>query len=437
MLTRLKPSPKTKLLVLVAFAPLVLSACSLSNLPVIGKYFGPKENPNVSTPVEVSMWGLWEPKEVMGVLAEDYKKEKPNVTVNYEERSVVGSLKSYKDSVFTRLSEGTAPDIVVLHNTWVPFLRDSLAPAPSGVVNVDEFYPVAKAWGSSQDQATLYAVPISFDGLALVYNRDMFTEAGISAPPSSWEEFRLTAVKLTKRDKDAITQAGAAIGTANNIEHFSDILGLMFAQASVKVPDDLTSQAASDALTFYTNFATQEKVWSDVLPASVEAFADRKVAMVFVPSWQVLNVLSRNPQLNIGVAAVPKALVDPEGGVADVTWGSFWMAAVSKSSKNSAVAWDYLRFITREEQARKFFSESSKIRAFGQPYALKSLQAELSGNAYLDVYVKSGDSAKSSVFAGRVGNDKETDALKTAVNSTISGTLPVDALQKVKESFGR
>ncbi len=428
MLKLKNPSPKFKLIALAVLSPLILTACSVSDLPVIGKFFAKKDSANVATPVELTMWGLWEPKDLIGSVNNEYKKEKPNVSINYEERSVVGSLKNYKDSVFTRLSEGTAPDIIVVHNTWVPFLRDNLAPAPDGVVNAEAFYPVAKAWGSSADQKSVYAVPLSYDGLALVYNRDMFTEANLSAPPTSWEEFRQMAVALTKRDKDGvISQAGAAIGTANNIEHFSDILGLFFSQASVKVPDDLNSKAAADALTFYTNFATQEKVWSDVLPQSVEAFADRKVAMAFVPSWEVLNILARNPQINMGVASVPKAL-DLEGRAIDVNWGSFWMVAVSKSSKNPAVAWDYLRFLTTEDTQRKLFSEGSKVRAFGQPYALKSLQSELSGNAYLDTYLRSGDTAKSGVFASRAGNDKEVDALKTAVNSVIAGEAAEKAL---------
>ncbi len=422
-----KINSKVKSLFLLSFLSLFLTACSLKDLPVIGGLFKGKEKP-----VSLSVWGLWEPKEVLDPVLTDYKQLKPIVDITYEDRSL-GSPKSYKEAATTRLSEGSAPDIILVHNSWVPYIKDGLAPAPSKILSVDQysssFYPVAKESAVFDDK--IYAVPLSYDGLALVYNKGMFNEAGISLPPSTWEEFRVDAVKLTKRDKDIIVQAGAAMGTSNNVEHFSDILGLLFAQGSVKFPDDIDSQAAADIISFYTNFAATDKVWSDVLQPSVEAFADNKVAMIFVPSWQILNILARNPQVNIGVAQVPRQ-PDLSGNPIVVDWGSFWMYAVSKDSKNVGAAWEFLKYFTSEDGQKKLFSESSKVRAFGQAYSLLSLQGDLSSNAYLDPYVKSAPTAKSGLLAGRSGNDREVDAMKTAINAILSGTVPPEALAAAK-----
>jgi hypothetical protein len=101
MLKLKNPSPKLKLIALAVISPLILTACSITDLPVIGKFFAKKDNANVATPVELTMWGLWEPKDLIGSVNADYQTQKPNVTINYEERSVVGSLKNYKDSVST------------------------------------------------------------------------------------------------------------------------------------------------------------------------------------------------------------------------------------------------------------------------------------------------------------------------------------------------
>ncbi len=424
------PHSKVKSLILLVVLPFVLTACTASDLPVIGKFFKGKEKP-----VTLSAWGLWEPKEVFDSVTEDYKSTRPAVTVDYEERSFV-TLKSYKESVFTRLSEGSAPDILLVHNSWVPFLVDNLTPAGPKVLSESDyssmFYPVAKE--SAVINGKVYGVPISYEGLALVYNRDMFNEEGLSSPPVTWEEFRLDAVKLTKKEGDNIVRGGAAIGTANNIEHFSDILGLLFAQGSLNFPDDLNTQAAADALTFYTNFVLSYKVWSDALPPSVEAFADKKAAMVFVPSWQILNILSRNPQVNIGVAPVPKAL-DLPGNPINVGWASFWMLVVSKNSSSPEAAWDVLKYVSSEDAQKKLYSEASKVRAFGQPYSLQSLASELSGNSYLEVYVKEAPTAKSGILAARSGNDKEVDILKTAVNSILSGIPASEALSTAQKSL--
>jgi len=66
------------------------------------------------------MWGLWENPEVMNDLIAQYQQLHPNVTINYEDRSVLKPLSSYKERVFTRLSEEGGPDIVRVHNSWVP-----------------------------------------------------------------------------------------------------------------------------------------------------------------------------------------------------------------------------------------------------------------------------------------------------------------------------
>ncbi|MEK7595270.1 MAG: extracellular solute-binding protein [Patescibacteria group bacterium] len=434
---KLVPSPKYRSLFFILLLPLVLTSCTpadtLSKLPVIGKYFKPKGD----APVTLTVWGLWEPKEVMDVLFEEYKQTHPNVAIEYEQRSLA-NLKAYKDSVVTRLSEGSAPDIVLVHNSWMPSLYSSLTPASDKVISTSDFdtsfYSVAKDYGVSEGK--VYALPSGFDGLALVYNRDMFTEVGLSTPPATWEEFRVAAVKLTKKDQSRlITQAGASIGSANNVEHFADILGLLFAQADVAVPKGLTSQPAIDAFTFYTNFVSQEGVWSDVLPPSVEAFAKGKVAMIFAPSWQVLGILERAQNLNVGIAQVPRA-VGLNGDKINIDWASFWMYTVAKNSGNSSAAWDFLKFLVQPENQKKLYNEQLKIRPFGSAYSLKSLQEDLSGSAYLYTYVRGAEHAKSGIFSTRSGNDREVDALKTSINSVLVGEkTPAEALSVLQKAL--
>ena len=111
------------------------------------------------------------------------------------------------------------------------------------------------------------------------------------------------------------------------------------------------------------------------------------------------------------------------------------MEAVSKNSSNKDVAWDFLKFMTGEEGARALFDEQSKLRAFGQPYALRSLKDSLAGNPYLDVYLKSAETAKSGLLSGKAGNDKETDALAEAINKILLGTPAAEALSTVKASL--
>ena len=412
---------KNKLLtaILLLTLPLFISACSLKDVPIIGALFGGRVVPQKE--VTLKFWGLWESPEVMNSLALDYSQQNPKITISYDDRSII-KPDQHKETVKSRLSETGAPDIILIHNSWVTELSELLAPAPVGLIDVTEyaqrFYPVVS--DSAIIQGKIYAVPAYYDGLALVYNMAHFDEIDQATPPTAWEEFRRLALSLTIKDEEGgFVRSGAAIGSAGNIDFFSDILGLMFAQAGVEVPEDIDSKPAQDALSFYTMFVNEDKIWDSTLPEASSAFTQEKVSMIFVPSWGVLDIIRARPDLEIGVAAIPQALPDNP-----VSWGSFWMFAVAGNSPNQKEAWEFINYITQNEQQLKTYDLALRYRTFGVPYASVELADQVSEAAagkYIKPILDTAPFAKSGVLAGRAGNTFQTNILKEAVNSLITG----------------
>jgi multiple sugar transport system substrate-binding protein len=422
------PTSKVLTLALLLTLPFVLTACTLKDLPLIGQYFGGSGAP--SGPVTLNMWGLWESPPVMNSLIAKYRETHPNVTINYDDRSVI-RLDDYKETVYTRASQADAPDIVVVHNSWVPGLRASLAEAPESVITPQiysqRFYDVAAKSAIFEDK--VYGLPLFYDGLVLVYNKKHFEEIDQQSAPTAWEEFRRIALALTVRgDKGQLVRSGAAIGTANNIDFFSDILGLMFSQAKVEIPGELDSKPAQDALTFYTNFAKEDKVWADSMPEASIAFVGERVSMIIVPAWNLLDIITARPDLDIGVAPVPQALPsDP------VAWGSFWMTSVTSGSKNKAAAWDFLKFLAENDQELALFSEDAKTKQYGPAFASMDLKSQLDTSPYLKPVLDQASFAVSGKVAARAGNVGAVNALKDAVNAMLDTNSPakVDEVAKV------
>ncbi len=423
-------------LALLFSLPFLLTACSVKDLPVIGGVFGGSGGSGKAQ--TLTMWGLWEKPDVMSVLIRKYQETHPNITINYEDRSIVNA-NDYKDRIFTHAREkAEGADIVMVHGSWVPRLYPALTPVPSKLMTpakyTDLFYPSASE--NAVFQGKIYAVPAYYDGLVLLYNKKHFEEVGQRVPPTAWEEFRRLALQLSVYTGDTsnrtLIRAGAAVGNASNIEHFSDILGLLFAQAGVKVPVDLDTKAAQDALVFYTNFIKEDGVWSDSFPEATTAFAQGKVSMIFAPAWRIVDILAAVPDLSFGVAMVPQ--VSPD---APVSWSTYWMYAVPSASSSSAAAWDFLNFLMQEDQQLSQFNEASKTRSFGAAYSLKSLAPQLASNEYLAPLLNTAPFGKSYEIAGRAGNKKQTDALKEAVDAILSGsqTSPKDLLVKAKTAF--
>ncbi len=313
------PIPKFRTLLFIIaflFLSLSLSACKL--IPGSQK----------TQKVTLKYWGLWESAPAVNQIINDYKQIKPNVTILYDMKSP----QQYRESLETQIQKGTGPDIFRFHNTWVPMLKGVLSPVPSSVYSQSDFkktfYPTALA-DLKNSTKELVGIPLEIDGLALFYNVDILNAAGITSPPATWEEFAQDAIKLTVRDSTGnIRTAGAAMGTATNVDHFSDILGLMILQNGGD-PKVSTDRKTQDAVEYYTNFAKgQNLVWDQTMPASTPAFAGSTLAMYFAPSWRAIEIKTANPTLNFKTAPVPQL---PGGKVA---WSSYWAEGVSAKSAN-------------------------------------------------------------------------------------------------------
>ncbi|MBN1162820.1 extracellular solute-binding protein [Patescibacteria group bacterium] len=429
---------KKAALALLLIIPFFVTACSLRDLPLIGKFFGGGDGGgNTEEPVTLNFWSLWEKPEVMEELITQYKQDHPNITINFDDRTIV-NVNDYKEAVFTRASQEGSFDIVLVHNSWVPRLRNVLVPSKNidSTFVAENMYPTASESGVYNGE--VYAVPMYYDGLALIYNKAHFNEIDQMYPPTAWEEFRKLAMQLTVfsegRDRELI-RAGAALGCASNIDFFSDILGLMFVQALTDVPEDLDSKYAADALQFYVNFVLEDEVWSENMPESATAFAQEKVSMIFAPSWIVLDILKERPDLDIGVAKVPQALTEKDSDKY-TSWATYWMAAVPVGSQYQQQAWEFIKYLTEEETQLVYYNAAAKYREFGPVYSKVGLADQIAPGHFLEPYVKDALIARSGSIAARAGNKDQVTAMKEAVDAVLhQGVSPLDALTAAKDKI--
>ncbi len=418
---------KSKLIViaLVLTLPLILTGCTLADVPFIGQFFGASNGGPSQAKLgsaNLTVWGLWENPDVINKVINKFNETYPEVVINYDDRSVLKPLVEYKERVFARATDETGPDVMRVHVSWLPKLVGSLTPMPSSMMSTGDFstkfYPSATANLIKDDK--IYGVPSYYDGLVLVYNKDHFEEVGQTEAPTAWEEFRRLALQLTIRGGDQgkdIIRGGAAIGTSNNVDFFSDILGLLFTQARIGVPEGIDTKSAQDALTFYLNFVIEDKVWSEQMPEASVAFSQGKASMIIVPTWNLLDIITAHPEMNIGVAPVPQAQADSPAG-----WATYWVDVVPRSSKNADAAWALINFMSEREQQLLTYNEATKYRVYGSAYSLVDLAGELSANTYLKPALDTANVASTNILAGRAGNRRETEALQAAVKSVLDAS---------------
>lgn len=364
--------------------------------------------------VTLAYWGLWEDSQTMQAVINDFQKEQPTIEVIYTKHDI---KQQYRERLLARTQTELGPDIFQFHNTWVSQLSSLLLPLPTNVMSKEtlqtDYFPVVQ-----QDlvrNGALYGVPLGIDTIALFVNTDILEASG-GTIPQTWNDFDKAARMLTVKDETgAIKTAGAALGTFDNITHAPDIISLLLIQNGADMRNlASTKQNAIDAFDFYTAFAKGDaNVWDDTLEPSVLSFAKGNLAMYFGYSWDIFTIQALNPQLKFVVTSVPH-LPDRE-----ITVASYWAEGISTATRNQKEAFTFLQFLAKKEIAQKLFTEESKKRLFGQPYARVDLAETLKDNAVVYPFVSLAKNAKSSFFA----SDTFDNGLNTQMNSYLGNAI--------------
>lgn len=329
------------------------------------------------SPVTLTVWEVFDDPSFFASLVERYQELRPNIQVEVVEKN----FGTYELETANAIAAGIGPDLWAIRNDWLPkhvgklqampeglLASDPTAETTSNLSNLDylkQQYPTVVPHDAVAS-AGVYGIPLSIDTLALYYNQDHFKEVGLTQPPTTWSEFIAAVEKLTTfeaNDPTQIVRAGAAIGTAQNINRATDILSLLMLQnhtpmvteertsavfngALEKTGGGLTNPGTS-ALEFYTGFANPKKTaytWNNNLPNSIDAFAQGRVSMMFHYSYIERTLLQKNPTLNYGVAPMPQVDNTP----APVDYPTYWLSVVSRNTQHAAEAWDFLRFLAQE-----------------------------------------------------------------------------------------
>lgn len=385
-------------------------------------------------PVVLNYWGLWEDEQIFQPIINEYQQKNPHVKINYKKMSP----ENYREKIIARSKNGEGPDIFRFHNTWLPEIKEVVSPLPPQIMSNNEFektfYKIHQKDLKIGDY--YYGLPLMIDGLVLVYNDSLFKKAGITLSPKNWDDISEIVPKLTVKDsKGNLITAGIAIGTTNNVEHFSDIFGLLLVQNGVNGLDKIDQTEAAGALEAYRRLAEpQSNYWNELMPNSITAFVQEKVAMIIVPSWEILSIKSANPELKIKVVPVPFL-----PGSSPVSLANYWVEGVSKYSKNQIEAWKFLKYLTEKETMTKLYEIQSKFRLFGEPYSRVDLGQLLVQNEYLGAVIKQADYYVSLPLISRTYdnglNDEIIQYLENAINSTAQGVSYSEALKNVSQGI--
>lgn len=397
----------------------LLAIVSLGTLTGVG--CRPQENSGqiLDTDITIVMWGLWEESDALTPIITAYQEE---TGINIEYRKIA-SVAEYEKKLLEALAEGRGPDIFVIHHTWVETKRGLMSPAPSNVIDEralkEEYVDVVAEDVVREEQ--VYALPVSVDSLALYYNKDLLSSAGIASPPKTWDEFLRIVERITRVNRlGVIEQSAAAIGTATNVSRAADILQLLFLQSGLTIVNDdnkvklLTDEGIS-ALTFYTDFANKSKkayTWDLQQDYSLDAFAEGETVMMLNYSYHIPTIKAKNPRLRFDIAPAPQ-IADSK----TINFAAYWPYAVSNQSTAPTVAWQFLRHMTNTNNSIAIISSQTI------PPARRDGVDSLSRDPTLGVFSEQALTATSWRRSDIVGIDA---IVNTMIDSVITGAATIN-----------
>lgn len=310
-----------------------------------------------------------------------------------------------------------------------------IEPLPSDQFPLDRYLkPVIK---TARYFGKLYAAPYASDG-ALLYSRsDLLTEAGISQPPTTWDQMQADCAKvLTLPDAAGMScyagQYDKYEGLTVNFSEAVDSAGGEVVAADGKPNVDTT--AAQQGLDFLVNGVKQGTIPRKALAWEEEqsrrAFESGK--LVFLRNWSYVYALASDKTDSTNRVA-GKFEVSPIPGATDIGRSSLGghNLAINKYAKNRKTALNFIKWFTSETKERTYLTKNSQAPVYTSLYDDPTLRRQF---PYLPTLKKSISNAEPRPAI--VDYNDATAAIEEQAYAAISGSeSSAEALRKLQATL--
>lgn len=306
--------------------------------------------------------------------------------------------------------QSNSPDVLIVDNPVISTLAEAGALTTTDDNKLDVSAMAPNLLGAGQSEGKTYGVPIGANTLALYYNKDLLTAAGVDpAAVKDWTSLTAALTKVKAKGKKGITFS--AIGTEEGSFQFLPWFWGSGAQLT-----SLDSPQAVSALTLWTDWLKQghapNSVINNTQTTSWQEFATGDYAFAENGTWQLAN--AEKLGFSYGTIAIPASA----GGPAPApTGGEFVSIPVQKNTGRYETSQKLVACLT---SADNLLTTDTTLSYVAPVAAVQDRQA--TADPKLAVWVEAVRAAK-----GRTGDNlgtkypKISESLWTAVQAALSG----------------
>ncbi|WP_405071471.1 ABC transporter substrate-binding protein [Kribbella sp. NBC_01510] len=367
-------------------------------------------------------------KAAIDALINEFNKSHPNIKVVGGGGGVTAD--SMLQKVTAGLAAGSYPDVAYIFGSDLASLTKSPKVADlTGALKIDDYWPAAKDAVSVKGKVR--AAPALLDSLCVVYNKKLFTAAGVPAPQAgwTWDDFVTTAKALTNPGKGIFGTGWPGVGDEDTVWRIWpmiwDLGGDVVSGDGKKVGFD---QVGEQALGTLDRLRSDKSLYVDPKPGSeqlYQVFLGGRMAMVATGPWQLPELIDNH--LDYGVVPLPSYSGKPVTISGPDTWTVF-----DNGKAKVQAATEFVKWMADPAQDIQWDMEGGSLpitKATAELPQWKKHSTETNG---LDVFVKALDSAKvrptittypqisqnlgQAIAAVLLGKQSPGDAIKQAVD---------------------
>lgn len=295
--------------------------------------------------VNLSFWNAFTGPDRPGIeaLIAQFNSSHPNIHVNAD--VMQGDVLGQK--LLPAYAAGNGPDIAAVDTSTIPGYAQKGVIQPMDDVfsngTLDKSVLVSSAVDAAQWNGKQYGVPMTFTTLMMYYNKTLFAQAGISSPPTTWDEWAKDAEALTKMGADGKpSQYGLVLPEHDTVPNYPILIwenGGSLVSSDGKT-STLGDPAAVQAVEYWANLVKTKHI-SPVGVSGAEAdqlFQSGKAAMEITGPWATTGYAQAG--VEFGLAMVPA------GPVSQLTQGSSTTFALNAkdSGAKKAAAYEFFKF---------------------------------------------------------------------------------------------
>ncbi|MCA4131811.1 sugar ABC transporter substrate-binding protein [Arthrobacter sp. M4] len=316
---------------------------------------------DVTATISISNWGDPGDKVVYDGVAARFKEKYPNVTVN-NNFTPITTWTEYVNKLVTQAAAGQAPDVINIATEGVELgLSNELFAPMDGFLKND---PQAKSLRENIDPKLLegfsksgstYLMPNTFNTMVIYYNTKMFEAAGIQRPSDdwTWDDFLAIAKKLT-------TGSGANKVYGFAMPYYSfGITPWLYSNGTSMMSNDmntaqLTDPKLQETVGWVRDLVTKHGVSPQPKGADpYQLFPAGKAAMTGAGHF-----------VTGGFKAAGFADYDilpwPKGSTKSTVFGA-GAFAISKTSKNPELSWEFIKMLTDQQTQKKWADAGAAV----------------------------------------------------------------------------